>query len=65
MLQWFKCEQEGDVPSGRDSHSAQVLNSQVYIFGGQDANENLLNDFFVVSLVQSHQKKKITMKNGC
>ena len=52
------------MPSGRDSHSAQVLNSQVYIFGGQDANENLLNDFFVVSLVQSHQKKKITMKNG-
>lgn len=59
MLQWFKCEQEGDVPSGRDSHSAVVLNDQVYIFGGQDSNENLLNDFFVVRIVQTYHKKII------
>ena len=27
MLQWFKCEQEGDVPSARDSHSVTIANN--------------------------------------
>lgn len=50
MLRWFKCENEGDVPSARDSHSATLANNQVYMFGGQDNNENLLNDFYKVTL---------------
>jgi len=26
-LRWFKCEQEGDVASARDSHSAVLANN--------------------------------------
>ena len=53
MLRWFKCEQEGDVPSARDSHSVSVANNQVFIFGGQDQDENLLNDLYKVTLSSS------------
>ena len=61
MLRWFKCKHEGDVPSARDSHSATLANNQVYIFGGQDNNENLLNDFYKVTL--QHTVKTIQLPN--
>jgi len=27
VLRWFKCEQRGQIPSARDSHSAVVVNN--------------------------------------
>jgi hypothetical protein len=27
VLRWFKCEQEGDIPSARDSHTATLANN--------------------------------------
>lgn len=51
MLRWFKCEQEGSVPSARDSHSATVFNRKVFIFGGQDKDEQLMDDFYIVDLI--------------
>jgi len=50
MLRWYKCKQEGDVPSARDSHSAVVVNNQVYMFAGQDLNETLLNDLYRINI---------------
>ena len=51
MLRWFKCDQTGDVPSARDSHSGTLANNQIYIFGGQDTDENLSNEIFKVSII--------------
>ena len=34
MLRWVRCDQEGDVPSARDSHSATLFNGQIFVFGG-------------------------------
>lgn len=64
MLRWFKCEQQGDVPTARDSHSVAVVNSQIFMFGGQDLNENLLNDLYKVNLSQSLVKKVLTKSTG-
>lgn len=50
MLRWVRCQQEGDVPSARDSHSATLFNGQIFVFGGQDANEQVLDDFYVATL---------------
>ena len=52
MLRWFRCTQEGDIPSARDSHSATVVANQIYIFGGQDIDENQQNDFFRAQIRQ-------------
>jgi hypothetical protein len=46
MLRWYKCAQTGDIPVGRDSHSASVAGSYIYFFGGQDNDENIHDDFF-------------------
>jgi hypothetical protein len=40
-------EQEGDVPSARESHSAVWVSDWLYLFGGQDNEETYLNDLFV------------------
>ena len=58
MLRWFKCSSQGDVPSARDSHSVTICNNQIYLFGGQDFDENLLNDFYRVTLTEG--KIKVT-----
>ena len=52
MLRWVRCTQEGDVPSARDSHNATVYNGQVFMFGGQDASEETLDDFYMATLRQ-------------
>ena len=64
MLRWIKCEQEGDIPSGRDSHSATLANNNIWIFGGQDQDENLLDDFYRATLAQGTQKVTIKLDDG-
>ena len=41
------------MPSARDSHSATLAHNAVYVFGGQDNDENLLNDFYKMTLSMS------------
>lgn len=52
MLRWFQCEQQGDVPCARDSHTISIVNNIIWLFGGQDQNENHLNDLFSGELSQ-------------
>jgi hypothetical protein len=56
MLRWFKCTASGDIPSARDSHSVTICNNQIYLFGGQDYDENLLNDFYRLTLTEGKIK---------
>lgn len=64
MLRWIKCTQSGDVPSGRDSHSSTLANNVIYIFGGQDQGENLLDELYKVIVVQGTKKTKINLDDG-
>ena len=58
MLRWTKCSQEGDVASARDSHSATFHNGAIFVFGGQDSNESVLNDFYHLSIQQGSVMRK-------
>ena len=34
FLTWVKCDQIGDVPEARDSHSSCIVNDKIFIYGG-------------------------------
>jgi hypothetical protein len=48
-LTWTALATSGDAPSGREGHTAVVLDQKLYIFGGADAYGNL-NDVRVLDL---------------
>jgi hypothetical protein len=49
-LRWYRCEQVGDVPTPRDSHSCCAINEQIYIFGGQGKGDVFFNDLYQVQI---------------
>lgn len=52
MLRWFKCDQDGELPCAMDSHTVTIVNNLIYLFGGQDQNENHLNCLYMGILSQ-------------
>eukprot|EP01004_Peranema_trichophorum_P007041 NODE_5835_length_962_cov_2.013111_g5251_i0.p1 GENE.NODE_5835_length_962_cov_2.013111_g5251_i0~~NODE_5835_length_962_cov_2.013111_g5251_i0.p1 ORF type:complete len:316 (-),score=53.93 NODE_5835_length_962_cov_2.013111_g5251_i0:15-932(-) len=50
--EWKALEPNGDYkPPARHQHSATVLNSEMYVIGGINNNNNPLSDFFVYNFV--------------
>ena len=48
--EWTKCDVKGSLPAARAGHSAVVVNGQMYIFGGKDNNDKMLNDLWRLDL---------------
>lgn len=55
-LKWYKCEQRGDIPPGRDSHSSCFIGDKLYIFGGQGENEMIFDDFYSATITEENNK---------
>lgn len=53
------------MPTARDSHSATLFNGHVFIFGGQDKDERVLDDFYYFSMQQgSVVKEAVDLMTG-
>lgn len=52
FLKWQQCEQIGQVPEARDSHSSCLVNDKIYIYGGQGKGEVFFNDLFSVRVIE-------------
>jgi len=59
QLKWYRCKNEGQVPKGRDAHSAAIINNKIFIFGGQSLNEELLDDIYCMTLIEDHTEEGI------
>lgn len=54
---WSILETNGLAPSPRKSHTANVLNGEMYIFGGIGKNDELLNDMYKYSFSSNTWQK--------
>lgn len=54
-LVWTSLATSGDVPTGRDGHTATILDEKLYIFGGAD-NSGRLNDVRILDLASLRWK---------
>ena len=51
-LQWKKCDQIGDIPEARDSHSSCIVNDKMYIYGGQGKGEIFFKDIYCARIIE-------------
>ena len=51
LLTWHKMTCTGDIPAGRYGHSAHIVGSRMFIFGGK-GKHGLLNDVMFLDLLQ-------------
>ena len=56
-LTWRKCDQIGDIPEARDSHSSCIVNDKLYIYGGQGKGEIFFNDIYCVRIIEQIGKR--------
>ncbi len=47
LKSWTKIKGTGTTPSGRAGHSANVVGSSIYVFGGENST-GALGDFYVL-----------------
>jgi hypothetical protein len=47
-MQWKKIEVSGSQPNARADHVAFTAGSQMFVFGGSDANNTYYNDMWVL-----------------
>lgn len=52
-LSWTNALQQGDLPSPRDGHCMCGISKDIYLFGGEDNEKQMLNDLYVGSLAES------------
>lgn len=52
---WFKCQNLGDIPPARDSHSSCLIKDKIYIFGGQGVKDVFYNDIYSVRIIEQHK----------
>lgn len=59
-LQYYKCDQKGDVPTARDSHTAVLMpnSGKVYLFGGQGKNDKFYNEIYSCKIHEIKTNKK-------
>lgn len=51
-LAWHKIACSGQLPAGRYGHTAHIVGSRMFIFGGKGANGAMYNDVFFLDLVE-------------
>lgn len=51
-LTWRQCDQIGQIPEARDSHSSCIVNDKIYIYGGQGKGEVFFNDIYCVRIIE-------------
>jgi len=49
---WYSMPCSGDIPAARYGHSAQIVGSRMFIFGGKGANGAMFKDVFFLDLVE-------------
>lgn len=61
LLNWVKCEQIGDLPEARDSHSSCLVNDKIYIYGGQGQGEVFFNDLYCAKVIEKPGNKYVVI----
>lgn len=61
-MMWYRPTVKGDAPASRSFHSATLVGSKLYVFGGSNDSQ-YFNDLFIfdartLSLLISHARKQ-------
>lgn len=51
-LVWHKINCSGEIPGPRYGHSAQILGSRMFLFGGKGPNSIVYKDVFFLDLIE-------------
>lgn len=49
---WHKMSCSGDIPPARYGHTACIIGSRMFVFGGKGENGNIYKDIYFLDLVE-------------